>query len=119
MPTCVMSGNPNRWAAAGVPATAGLPDNARPGFSINRTCRPSALCTERNSVELSERPGCVRRLETWPRSCWRFDVESIDCPLPMLPNGAGASDQNDAGSETRWRQPPVDGGTVWEVGAAG
>ena len=43
MTTSVMSGNPNPWVAAGVPATAGLPDNARPGFPINRTCRPIAL----------------------------------------------------------------------------
>jgi hypothetical protein len=89
----------------------------RTGFSdIARAVRS---LSERNEIPSNYQkcPGCVRRLETWPRSCWRFDVESIDCPLPMLPNGAGASDQNDAGSETRWRQPPVDRVTLCDVRA--
>src|SRR6266516_3323808 len=48
--------------------------------------------------------------------CWRFDVESIDCPLPMLPIGAGASDMMQ-GMRRVWRQPPVDRVTLCDARA--
>jgi hypothetical protein len=123
MTTCVRNndvcniGKSKSLGGCGSGATAGLPDNARPGFPIKSHVPSARSLNGTRFRRIIRNAGCVRRLATWPRSCWRFNVESINCPLPMLPNGAGASDQNDAGSETRFRQPPVNRVTLCDVRA--